>query len=300
MKQLWALLLPAALVTLASCADFKETESGLKYKFHVENEDSAKPAEGDMLLLKMRITAGEDSVLFDSEDVMKREGIPYFEPLVKPTFKGDYSEALAMMHVGDSMTVKILADTFFKNVFKVDSLPDFVEAGSDITVDLKLNKFMPMDAFKKYITAEMDKKEKVYVDKENTGIAAYFSAKGISPTPTASGLYFIEEVKGKGDKVKAGQVAYINYSGKFLDGKEFDSSAGQAPLEVPVGMGMVIPGWEEAIQLMQPGTKATVVIPYRLAYGRRGSPPVIPPYATLVFSMEVVKVGEMPKQQQGQ
>lgn len=300
MKHLWALLVPAAIITLASCNGFKETESGLKYKFHVENADSAKPAEGDMMLLKMKVSTQEgDSVLFDSEDALKNEGIPYFEPLVKPTFKGDYSEVLAMMHVGDSVTVKVNADTFFKYVFKIDTLPDFVESGTDIVIGLKMIKFMPMEAFKKYINAEMEKKEKPHIDKEKADIAAFFAAKGLNPTPTESGLYFIEETKGKGDKVKAGQMASVNYKGMFLDGTEFDSSTGKEPLEVPVGMGMVIPGWDEALQLMQAGTKALVVVPYRLGYGRRGSQPVIPPYSTLVFSMEVVKVSEMKNPQGG-
>jgi len=304
MKHLFTLSALAVTIALfTSCGGFTKTESGIEYKFHVENEDSAKPAEGDMLLLKMKITTeSADSVLFDSEDVLKREGIPYFEPLVKPTFKGDYSEALALMHSGDSLTVKIVADTFFKHVFKMDTLPDFVESGSNVIVDLKLIKFMPMEAFKKYINAEMQKKEKPYMEKEQQDIAAYMAANKLTATPTESGLIYIETAKGKGDLIQPGQMASVNYKGMFLDGQVFDTSEGREAIEVPVGMQMVIPGWDEALQLMQVGTKATIVVPYKLAYGSRGSSPVIPPYATLVFSMEIVKVEAMkqnPQMQQG-
>ncbi|MFM9951914.1 MAG: FKBP-type peptidyl-prolyl cis-trans isomerase, partial [Saprospiraceae bacterium] len=74
------------------------------------------------------------------------------------------------------------------------------------------------------------------------------------------------------------------------DGKMFDSSFGRGePIEFPLGVGQVIPGWDEGLSLLKQGGKATLFIPYQLAYGDAGSPPVIPPKAELIFYVEVVK-----------
>jgi FKBP-type peptidyl-prolyl cis-trans isomerase len=299
MKKTLLFSLAASLMFfMTSCGDgFEETETGLLYKLHVHNEDSAKPAEGDILFLKLIVkTESADSLLFSSEEVNKREGLPYFEMLAKPTFDGDYSEVLALMHVGDSATIKIDADTFFHNVFKIDSLPAFVESGSKVIVDVKLTKYMTMDNFKVYfnkIQAEKDAKETVL---ENKRIADFVASHGITAKPTASGLYYIETKKGTGQKAEKGLIASITYTGMFLDSIPFDGSEGRPPLEVPVGQGMVIPGWDEAISYMSVGTKASLIVPYRLAYGARGYRPVIPPYTTLLFELEIVKLEKMPAQ----
>jgi FKBP-type peptidyl-prolyl cis-trans isomerase FkpA len=304
MKKILLLSLAACAVALfSSCGDgFEETETGLFYKLHVHNEDSAKPAEGDILFLKLRVkTESADSVLFSSEDVVKRQNMPYFEMLAKPSFDGDYSEVLALMHVGDSATVKIDVDTFFRNVFKMkDSLPGFVEAGSKVIVDIKLQKFMTMDNFKVYFNKLQADKDLVESAAENKRVAAFVAANKITATPTATGLYYIETKKGTGPKVEKGLTASVNYTGMFLDSTVFDGSEGRPPFEVPVGAGMVIPGWDEALQLMNVGGKASLIIPYKLAYGPRGYSPVIPPYTTLLFEVEVTKVEKVKEQQMPQ
>lgn len=300
MKKILLLSLAACAVALfSSCGDgFEETETGLLYKLHVHNEDSAKPAEGDILFLKLRVkTESADSLLFSSEDVVKRQNMPYFEMLAKPSFDGDYSEVLAMMHVGDSATVKIDADTFFRNVFKMkDSLPGFVESGSKVIVDIKVEKFMTMDNFKVYFNKLQADKDAIEGAAENKRIAAFLAANKITATPTATGLYYIETKKGTGPKVEKGLTASVSYTGMFLDSTVFDGSEGRPPFEVPVGAGMVIPGWDEALQLMNVGGKASLIIPYKLAYGPRGYSPVIPPYTTLLFQVEVTKVEKVKEQ----
>ncbi len=300
MKKTLLFSLAASLVFfMTSCGDgFEETETGILYKLHVHNEDSAKPAEGDIVFLDIKIkTESADSLLFASDEVNKREGFPYFEQLVKPSFDGDYSEVLAMMHVGDSATIKIDADTFFHNVFKIDSLPGFVEPGSKVIVDVKLAKYMTLDNFKVYfnkIQSDKDAKQRVLEDKR---ISDFKTAHNITTAPTASGLYYIETKKGTGKKIEPGMLASVMYTGMFLDSIPFDGNEGQPPLMVPVGQKMVIPGWDEALLLMSEGTKASLIVPYRLAYGPRAMGGVIPPYSTLLFTMEVVKVEKMPEQQ---
>ena len=108
---------------------------------------------------------------------------------------------------------------------------------------------------------------------------------------TDSGLRYKIIQKGDGAKAEKGQTVAVHYKGMFPDGKEFDNSFKRGnPIEFPVGMGNVIPGWDEGIQLLQVGDKARFVIPSQLAYGSRGAGGVIPPNATLVFDVELVNV----------
>jgi len=108
---------------------------------------------------------------------------------------------------------------------------------------------------------------------------------------TASGLEYIEVEAGTGTQAEAGKTVSVHYTGKFQDGKVFDSSVSRGePIKFPLGQGRVIKGWNEGIALMKVGTKAQLIIPPDLAYGERGAGGVIPPNATLVFDVELVDV----------
>lgn len=108
---------------------------------------------------------------------------------------------------------------------------------------------------------------------------------------TESGLRYQIIHEGNGVKPNAGQTVAVHYKGMFPDGSEFDNSFKRGnPIEFPVGMGNVIAGWDEGIQLLKVGDKARFVIPSHLAYGSRGAGGVIPPNATLVFDVELMDV----------
>ncbi len=107
---------------------------------------------------------------------------------------------------------------------------------------------------------------------------------------TASGLFYKKTKTTNGKKPEKGNTVQVHYSGKLLNGNEFDSSYKRnKPLEFPVGVGHVIAGWDEGILLLNEGEKATFVIPSHLAYGQQGAGGVIPPNASLIFDVELVK-----------
>jgi len=111
--------------------------------------------------------------------------------------------------------------------------------------------------------------------------------QGFSKTP--SGLYYKVTQKGSGLKPTKGQTILAHYEGRLLDGTVFDSSyARKQPFEFQVGIGNVIPGWDEALMDMKTGEKRTLVIPPNLAYGSQGAGGVIPPNAWLVFDVQLV------------
>lgn len=107
---------------------------------------------------------------------------------------------------------------------------------------------------------------------------------------TESGLKYLVTKPGTGtDKPTKGQSVTAHYTGYLLDGSKFDSSVDRnQPFVFPVGMSMVIKGWDEAFLNMTKGEKRTLIIPPELGYGTNGYPPVIPPSATLIFDVELI------------
>jgi len=106
---------------------------------------------------------------------------------------------------------------------------------------------------------------------------------------TASGLRYQIIQKGTGAKAEKGQQVSVHYQGALIDGTVFDSSyKRKEPIEFQLGIGQVISGWDEGLQLLNVGDKARFVIPSDLAYGSAGAGGVIPPDAILVFDVELV------------
>lgn len=109
---------------------------------------------------------------------------------------------------------------------------------------------------------------------------------------TDSGLYYRMDTVGSGPRPSKGQNVKVHYTGMLTDGSVFDSSVQRGtPIAIAIGVGQVIEGWDEGIMLLNEGSKARFVIPSHLGYGSRGAGGVIPPNATLIFDVELVKVG---------
>lgn len=108
---------------------------------------------------------------------------------------------------------------------------------------------------------------------------------------TATGLRMIVRKPGNGPKPKYGARVTMNYDLRLLDGTPIESSLQSGgPLTVPIGVGRVIKAWDEAVMEMSKGEKRTLIVPHYLGYGVTGNPPKIPPYATLVFEVELLDI----------
>ncbi|ERN40461.1 FKBP-type peptidyl-prolyl cis-trans isomerase 1 [Rubidibacter lacunae KORDI 51-2] len=106
-----------------------------------------------------------------------------------------------------------------------------------------------------------------------------------------SGLKYIDIVVGEGASPQRGQTVEVHYTGTLEDGTKFDSSRDRGrPFSFKLGVGQVIRGWDEGVASMRVGGRRQLIIPPDLAYGRRGAGGVIPPNATLIFDVELLRI----------
>lgn len=171
----------------------------------------------------------------------------------------------------------------------VDSVEqeDIIKNINIVRVGEDANNFDAPNIFENYLNnkSEVDVK-KVEAEKE----AIKDITKGMKETE--SGIKYKISKKGTGDNAKTNDLLSVHYSLQLIDGSEIDSSFTRgAPIEFTCGVGQVIKGWDEAMQLLNKGSKARLVIPSELGYGSMGAGNgVIPPNATLIFDVELVDI----------
>ena len=176
------------------------------------------------------------------------------------------------------------------------NIDDFAQAikdvisGSQLKVDnveaqtLVQNFFQEQEAKQQAAAAEAGKAAKA---EGEAFLAENGKKEGIVTLP--SGLQYQVLKEGNGKKPSATDQVVCHYEGTLIDGTVFDSSY-QRNQPATFGLNQVIPGWTEGVQLMQEGAKYRFFIPYKLAYGERGAGAQIPPFATLVFDVELIEV----------
>jgi FKBP-type peptidyl-prolyl cis-trans isomerase len=132
----------------------------------------------------------------------------------------------------------------------------------------------------------------VPVPSSDTPAAAAPAASAPAASAAAPAGLVKEDIKvGKGPEAKSGDTVSVHYTGTLLDGTKFDSSRDRGdPFEFALGAGQVIKGWDLGVAGMKKGGKRKLTIPGDLAYGKAGSPPKIPPDATLVFDIELLEI----------
>jgi len=210
-------------------------------------------------------------------------------------------EALPFAALHDSLLVRIPTDTLIKG--HEDQRPPFFPKGSYLNLYIKIENVQTLNDARAELMAEIAKAKAA----ETAGANKYIADNKLILKTTASGLKYKITKIGLKPKPLSGDTVLVNYTGKLLTGKVFDSSVASVakaagldqpgrpyePLKLTLGDGHVIKGWEEALLLLNEGGKATFIIPSDLAYGEQGSPDggaTIPPFSTLIFDLELVKV----------
>lgn len=294
------MFLALAAIGLASCnGGYKKGENGLLYNKYTD-KSGPKVKEGDFVLLNMVVKNDADSVLFSTYDA----GRPQPLLLPKAEFNGDIFSGVKLLAEGDSASIKVSADSIFK---KSPKPPTF--KGKFVIYDIKVEKViakgkMTDQVFQGTVTQYMTAQGTKEKDAEPARIKKYIDDKKLQATKTDSGLYYVVTKKGNGPLPAVGDTVVVNYTGSLLStGKVFDTNVKAdavksntfntlrtySPIRVPVGERRVIAGWDEGLQLLNKGAKATLVIPSKLAYGEQGNGP-IGPFTPLAFDIEVLDI----------
>ncbi|NIJ51344.1 FKBP-type peptidyl-prolyl cis-trans isomerase [Dyadobacter arcticus] len=277
-------------ILTAACNQYRTqvTESGLKYQIFEHEDDARKAKLGDIMTFHLVLKNGTDSTLRDTY----KEGTPHKMVLQAPQYKGSFEEGLTLLAAGDSAKFMINADTLFAKIGQ--QMPPMIKKGSELSFTVKVVSVLTSEEFEKQ-QSESKTKQKTIDDKIISDFLTKQNLKA-KARKTASGLYYIVLAEGTGVNPSAGDNVKVHYTGKFLDGKEFDSSKNQGkPLDLQVGAGMVIPGWDEGIMLMKKGEKGLLLIPSSLAYGPEVYGP-IPANSILQFEMELIDFSKGPQQ----
>ncbi|HEY0054999.1 MAG TPA: FKBP-type peptidyl-prolyl cis-trans isomerase [Pedobacter sp.] len=288
------LMLVAGVQAIAqTTSDMQRLPSGTRYKIFTNNP-GPKIKLNDVITFNFIQKTDKDSVLSNSFATKQ----PFTMPVQAARNAGDLMDFFPLLTQNDSAMVMIPTDSIFTSPEM--QRPPFFPKGSSLVIILKIEKVQSMEeamAAQQKIMSEMKEAEALTLTR-------YLTENKVNGVKTKSGLrYIVRKPSAKAKPVK-GDTVLVNYTGRNLEGKVFDSSVeaeskkaglqqpGRAyePISVVLGAGSVIPGWEEGLLLLNEGSKATFIIPSELGYGPQGAGADIKPFSTLLFDLEVVKV----------
>jgi peptidylprolyl isomerase len=233
------------------------TPSGLKIKLTASGKGKTIN-KGDKIKIHYVGTL-VDGRVFDNS---KERNQPFEFVLGMKQVIAGWDEALLSLKVGDKAILTIPPDLGYGDI-QMAKIP----AGSYLIFDVEV-----LDVFKDFAPKQ-------------------FTVKSKDVVKTVSGLEYSIINQGKGIRASKGKTVEVHYTGFLENGDIFDSSVlrGQ-PISFRLGAGMVISGWDEGLAFLNEGGKALLIVPYELAYGENGRPPLIPPKAKLIFNVELVSV----------
>jgi FKBP-type peptidyl-prolyl cis-trans isomerase FkpA len=303
-KAILSLVLAMAASLSFAQTTFTKTPKGGQYAI-VKQGNGAKIKQGDVITFQFTQKTDKDSLLGSSYQM----GKPAMVQVQPSKNVADLMEVFPLLSVNDSALVRVPTDSIF--VGHEESRPPFLPKGSYLNFTIKVEKAQSLEQAMTERNAAMEKARA-----EQTAMAAkmrslevpalnkYIADNKLTPVTTASGLKYVIVQPATGPKPLRGDTLLVNYAGRTLEGKLFDTSIESVakagglqqpgrnyePIKFVVGNSEVIRGWDEGLLLMNEGSKATLIIPSALAYGERGGGEDIKPYSPLVFDVELVKV----------
>lgn len=294
----------AGILLTTACQNFQKGPGGLEYKI-VKDNGKDKAVAGDFLAIDLIVKSDRDSILTSTYDLNFPQVVNIAPDSIPGTYDGDYNSMFKLLGEGDSAVFKLNLDTMASKVGQPK--PDF--ADHHLIFNVKVRKhFKKGDLTDSAFFAQIDTYyEGVMEDLkkgEETKLTSYISKNKLEPQKTESGLQYIITEEGKGTKANVGDTVVVNYVGALTNGKVFDTNIEETakaegehnpmrpyePLRFRIGHDPVIQGWTEGMQLLSKGGKATLLIPSNLGYGERGGGNAIPPYAPLVFKVELLDI----------
>lgn len=277
------------LSVLASCGSnsmkgFTPVTSDTYLKYIQNIDTGIKAGEGYFMLGYAQVLNQHDSLI---DNPFFRDGFYLQVPLREQNDSSGFMKALFMLSSGDSAIIRIKASTFFQLPAFSQPLPDNVDSLSFVNVHIRIDNLMNEDQTRIWID-EKDNHDRAYAYKQ---FYEYLRLNGISEEPVGSGIYMQHEHEGSGKFPLYGSRVAIHFMGMTITGNEITNSyPGVEPYVFELGSEAVPQGMNEGISRMKKGGKARIIVPYYLAYGKDGMPPLILPYTHMVYIVELIDI----------
>jgi FKBP-type peptidyl-prolyl cis-trans isomerase FkpA len=261
---------------------YTESRDGIYFKLLAIGEDNKKAEIGDYITVDIAYKTLNDSVFFSGRRKFQ---------IIKSQYPGSIDECFIMIAQGEKSSFILSSQNFFLKTLQT-KLPSFLKPGSDMKVEINMLEIQTQEQYeheKQAFLAWIDD----FNDYEKEILRQYISREKMDAKPTKSGLYYLKIKPGNGHKVNKGDTVVVDYEGKFLNGKFFDSTKKRhEPFQFVYGTEwQVVKGLDETIGMMEEGETALVILPSELAFGREGSSTgIIPPFTSLIFEVELKKI----------
>lgn len=281
-------LLYSLIIVFISCTNkseypgFSKARNGIIYRLNSIGEDSQKPKPGDYITADIQYLTMKDSVFFNGRRKIQ---------ISIPSYKGSIDECFMMLSEKENATFILTANEFF-GITLQSSLPSFLNAEDKLKVTAEIVEIQTGEEFNKEKEAFLEWIED-FGDYEKVILKQFIAQEKLNVASASNGIYHLALQKGNGKKIEEGDTITINYEGKFLNGKFFDSTKKRnQPFQFVFGTEwQVVKGLEKALALMEEGGKSLFIVPSELAFGQEGSSTgIIPPYTSLIFEIEVLEV----------
>lgn len=279
------LIVLISILLIQSCTEskypgYKLSDSGVYYNILEKSDDTTVARLTDYVTVIMNYRL-EDSLLFESKNL----DLELRFPMIEPMFKGDLYDALGLMSPGDSMSFVIVADSFYLNTVNNIKIPEFVTSGEPMYYDLRLIRVQTNQEYQQDLMKELDIKHK----QEIANLLTYVRKNKIETAPLQSGLYFIDEIKGKGPKPDTGDICMVRLSVFDISGMQLYSNFNSDPLNIEYGKQFDTRGFMQGLGLMRKGGKANFIVPSVIGVGSYGMQGV-DGYTTLMYEVELVDI----------
>ncbi len=304
MKKSAYLLLLVAVVFAACSSPYKKGEEGMEYKIIADGKgETLKPGDFVEFHFTSIYNDGKKDSVLNSTRTMGAPQIITFDSINLPPA---YFKLFKQLKKGDSLSTKMLTDTVFKK--QPEQMPAFMKKGKFLYTNIKIvNVYKTQaeadkakEANMALQTASAKAKSAEQLVKDDKTLTEYFAKNNIKVTKTPQGAYIEITQAGTGAMIDTSVIVKINYTGKTIAGKVFDSNTDPAkgrmePLSVNLTNDMslgngVIPGMSDGLKMMNKGTKGKIYIPSSLGYGAQGAGGDIAPNENLIFDIEVLNV----------
>jgi FKBP-type peptidyl-prolyl cis-trans isomerase FkpA len=275
-------------VSLVSCGKmskypgYQNTGHGFYYKLHKIGENPINAKIGDYITVNLEYATLKDSVFFTGTRKLQ---------INQPAFEGAIDACFIMLAEGDSASFILNADDFFTGTLQSER-PHYIPAGGSVIIHVALQDIQTQEEYENEKEAFLSWIED-FGDYEKVLLRQFLTSEKMPVSPLPSGIYYLNIHQGTGKKVEIGDTITIHYEGRFLNGKFFDSTIRRGqPFQFVYGTELqVIRGLEEAVGTMCEGERSLFILPSEMGFGNHGSSTgIIPPYTSLIFEVEILKV----------